>query len=177
MSRIFSRVFAPTLQNTGSTARDHLASERTFLAWLRTGLGFIALGIGVERFSRLEIQSSRLESHQHPTAVVDGDLPERRAEQVSSRPPKQLRKKPPAKTQSRTEKQRKEKRQEELLVTALLGTGTGSILYAAARYFSNFRLMQVGLFKPAYFGAGMLAVTVSALAGGAWVGFATEDED
>ena len=44
-----------TLKNTGSTARDHLASERTFLAWLRTGLGFIALGIAVERFSQFEI--------------------------------------------------------------------------------------------------------------------------
>lgn len=40
----------PIYQNTGSTARDHLASERTFLAWLRTGLGFIALGIAIERF-------------------------------------------------------------------------------------------------------------------------------
>lgn len=44
-----------TLKNTSSTARDHLASERTFLAWLRTGLGFIALGIAVERFSQFEI--------------------------------------------------------------------------------------------------------------------------
>ena len=45
------------LKNTGSTARDHLASERTFLAWLRTGLGFIALGIAVERFSQFELVS------------------------------------------------------------------------------------------------------------------------
>jgi uncharacterized membrane protein YidH (DUF202 family) len=44
---------APLLDNTGSTARDHLASERTFLAWLRTGLGFVALGIAIERFSQL----------------------------------------------------------------------------------------------------------------------------
>ncbi len=35
--------------NTGSTARDHLANERTYLAWLRTGFGTTALGIGVAK--------------------------------------------------------------------------------------------------------------------------------
>ena len=34
--------------NSGSTARDHLANERTFLAWARTGMGFLALGIGID---------------------------------------------------------------------------------------------------------------------------------
>jgi uncharacterized membrane protein YidH (DUF202 family) len=37
------------IPNTGSVARDLLASERTFLAWSRTGLGFIALGIALEK--------------------------------------------------------------------------------------------------------------------------------
>ena len=32
-------------ENTGSTARDHLASERTFLAWVRTALAVVGLGI------------------------------------------------------------------------------------------------------------------------------------
>jgi putative membrane protein len=36
--------------NTGSRARDHLANERTYLAWVRTALGGLALGIAVERF-------------------------------------------------------------------------------------------------------------------------------
>ena len=52
---MFSCLRSPILKNTGSTARDHLASERTFLAWLRTGLGFVALGIAVERFGRFEL--------------------------------------------------------------------------------------------------------------------------
>ena len=51
----WSRLAAPTYKNTGSIARDNLASERTFLAWTRTGLGFVALGIAVERFSRFEL--------------------------------------------------------------------------------------------------------------------------
>ena len=52
---MFPRLRSPVLKNSGSTARDHLASERTFLAWLRTGLGFVALGIAVERFSQFEL--------------------------------------------------------------------------------------------------------------------------
>jgi uncharacterized membrane protein YidH (DUF202 family) len=39
--------------NTGSTARDHLANERTYLAWTRSSLALIALGIGLERFETL----------------------------------------------------------------------------------------------------------------------------
>ena len=34
------------LENKGSVARDHLASERTFLAWLRTSLALASIGIG-----------------------------------------------------------------------------------------------------------------------------------
>jgi uncharacterized membrane protein YidH (DUF202 family) len=29
------------IANTGSVARDHLANERTFLDWTRTGLGLL----------------------------------------------------------------------------------------------------------------------------------------
>jgi len=32
-------------KNTGSLARDHLANERTFLAWIRTALAVIGLGV------------------------------------------------------------------------------------------------------------------------------------
>jgi putative membrane protein len=35
----------PATVNTGSLARDHLANERTFLAWVRTALGIIGLGV------------------------------------------------------------------------------------------------------------------------------------
>ena len=31
--------------------RDHLANERTFLAWVRTSLGMLAFGFVLERFS------------------------------------------------------------------------------------------------------------------------------
>ncbi|KXJ95476.1 hypothetical protein Micbo1qcDRAFT_157428 [Microdochium bolleyi] len=41
------------LENTGSVARDHLALERTFLAWLRTSLGFASIGIAITQLFRL----------------------------------------------------------------------------------------------------------------------------
>lgn len=39
---------------TGSEVRDHLANERTYLAWLRTGVGLLGLGFVVARL-RLEL--------------------------------------------------------------------------------------------------------------------------
>jgi uncharacterized membrane protein YidH (DUF202 family) len=36
-----------TLQNSGSVARDHLASERTFLAYMRTSLALASAGVGM----------------------------------------------------------------------------------------------------------------------------------
>ncbi|MGB8329704.1 MAG: DUF202 domain-containing protein [Polyangiales bacterium] len=38
------------VENRDSTARDHLANERTFLAWIRTALGLVGLGVALERF-------------------------------------------------------------------------------------------------------------------------------
>ncbi|TLS24039.1 hypothetical protein PpBr36_08669, partial [Pyricularia pennisetigena] len=41
------------LDNKGSVARDHLALERTFLAWLRTSVSFASIGIAVTQLFRL----------------------------------------------------------------------------------------------------------------------------
>jgi putative membrane protein len=35
----------------GNSASDHLANERTFLAWIRTGIGIMAFGFVVVKFS------------------------------------------------------------------------------------------------------------------------------
>jgi len=45
--------------NVGSRARDHLANERTYLAWIRTALSFTALGIAIAKF--FETTRSRAE--------------------------------------------------------------------------------------------------------------------
>ncbi|KAF9078809.1 hypothetical protein BDP27DRAFT_29880 [Rhodocollybia butyracea] len=43
------------LENTNSVARDHLASERTFLAYVRTSLGVTVAGVGESAFIRAAI--------------------------------------------------------------------------------------------------------------------------
>ncbi|KAF9129909.1 hypothetical protein BGW39_003644 [Mortierella sp. 14UC] len=43
-----------TLENKGSIARDHLANERTYLAWLRTSLSLITVGVAVTQLFRLQ---------------------------------------------------------------------------------------------------------------------------
>ncbi|CAL8575538.1 hypothetical protein XPA_001457 [Xanthoria parietina] len=49
------------LENKGSVARDHLALERTFLAWLRTSLAFASIGIAITQLFRLNTTISRRE--------------------------------------------------------------------------------------------------------------------
>lgn len=36
---------------SSSSRRDHMANERTFLAWIRTSIGIMAFGFVVEKFS------------------------------------------------------------------------------------------------------------------------------
>ena len=138
MSRFFR---TPVYKNTGSTARDHLASERTFLAWIRTGLGFIALGIAVERFAQLDLPAlvRELKIANAAPATIGPQSPSR-----SSKP--------------------KHDGDEQLLVGTPLGTGMGSIVYGSTRYFSNLRILEQGSFKPAFKGPAVLGVVIAGMA-------------
>eukprot|EP00471_Norrisiella_sphaerica_P007238 CAMPEP_0184480140 /NCGR_PEP_ID=MMETSP0113_2-20130426/1630_1 /TAXON_ID=91329 /ORGANISM="Norrisiella sphaerica, Strain BC52" /LENGTH=168 /DNA_ID=CAMNT_0026858413 /DNA_START=146 /DNA_END=652 /DNA_ORIENTATION=- len=40
------------VKNSGSVARDHLANERTFLAWARTGMAFVGLGVALDSLQK-----------------------------------------------------------------------------------------------------------------------------
>ena len=47
--------------NESSRARDHLANERTFLAWVRTGVAFVVFGFAIGRFAIAIRQFFKLE--------------------------------------------------------------------------------------------------------------------
>lgn len=139
---------APLLRNTGSVARDHLASERTFLAWLRTGLGFVALGIAVERFSQLDIEALLPPTTSSPAPAIESI---------------------PASAGLQKQKREQSKKGRDLqtqgLVVGLMATGSGSIVYGAARYFSNMKHLERGFYRPSFGGVGGLSAAVLGLTG------------
>ncbi|KAK8102846.1 hypothetical protein PG984_015992 [Apiospora sp. TS-2023a] len=161
----WSRLATPVYKNTGSVARDHLASERTFLAWMRTGLGFVALGIAVERFSQLDLEDLVvvLRHGPHPQQSPSPSS-------VSSAPAKTTSSRVQGEEgeQRSRENKENEKKKPQLLVGTLLGMGSGSIVYGTARYFSNVRALERGLFKPAFHGVALLGAAVAGLAGGVY---------
>lgn len=52
------------MDNLSSKRRDHLANERTFLAWIRTSIGLMAFGFVIEKFSLFVKEVSLLFSHE-----------------------------------------------------------------------------------------------------------------
>jgi putative membrane protein len=51
-------------------ARDHLANERTFLAWVRTGAAIVVFGFAIGRFSIAMRQLVALQGHPVGTAGI-----------------------------------------------------------------------------------------------------------
>ncbi|ODV98284.1 hypothetical protein PACTADRAFT_769 [Pachysolen tannophilus NRRL Y-2460] len=48
--------FVFSVPNKGTVARDHLANERTVLAWARTSLSFVAVGVGIVQLFNLSAE-------------------------------------------------------------------------------------------------------------------------
>ncbi len=51
-------------------ARDHLANERTFLAWVRTGAAIVVFGFAIGRFSIAMRQLTQLQGHPLKTVGI-----------------------------------------------------------------------------------------------------------
>ncbi|KAJ7772207.1 hypothetical protein B0H16DRAFT_1768758 [Mycena metata] len=62
------------LENAGSVARDHLASERTFLAYVRTSLAMASAGVALAQLlslsEHLEDRLLPLKTYARPLAVT-----------------------------------------------------------------------------------------------------------
>jgi putative membrane protein len=61
---------AENVNSNPNRARDHLANERTFLAWMRTGAAIVVFGFAIGRFSIAMRQLTALEGHAVRTAGV-----------------------------------------------------------------------------------------------------------
>ena len=51
--------------DSSTRARDHLANERTFLAWLRTGVAVVVFGFAIGRFAIAIQEFTKVESDPH----------------------------------------------------------------------------------------------------------------
>ena len=51
------------MESNANRARDHLANERTFLAWVRTGAAIVVFGFAIGRFSIALRQLAALQGH------------------------------------------------------------------------------------------------------------------
>ncbi len=58
---------AATGENS-NRARDHLANERTFLAWVRTGIAIVVFGFAIGRFAIAIRQFMQIQGHTFRTA-------------------------------------------------------------------------------------------------------------
>jgi putative membrane protein len=59
----------PSMVENSNRARDHLANERTFLAWVRTSVAVVVFGFAIGRFA---VAMRQLTAFQGPTPKATG---------------------------------------------------------------------------------------------------------
>jgi uncharacterized membrane protein YidH (DUF202 family) len=132
-------VFSSVVPNTGSTARDHLANERTFLAWARTGLTFVGLGVAIDSLVRVSQASEEAASASRRNK--------------SGRAVKQ--------EEHAWREMKEDKWKTHVPATALVMTGGAVLTFSTFRYFRVQRVLMTGGFPLNRVGMGAVILSTS----------------
>jgi putative membrane protein len=68
MPRPIAKDNPPAAGEKSNRVADHLANERTFLAWVRTGIALVVFGFAIGRFAIAVRQLMQIQGHVPPTA-------------------------------------------------------------------------------------------------------------
>jgi putative membrane protein len=68
MARPIANDNLPAAREKSNRVADHLANERTFLAWVRTGIALVVFGFAIGRFAIALRQFMQFQGHVPPTA-------------------------------------------------------------------------------------------------------------
>ncbi|ODQ81849.1 hypothetical protein BABINDRAFT_160080 [Babjeviella inositovora NRRL Y-12698] len=123
------------LENKSSVARDHMANERTFLAWLRTSLAFVSIGIGVTQLFRLSSQSSNTVTNEKLARILSSPSAGLLASFSTGK----------------------------VLGTLFIGIGICSLLFGVVRYFEVQALLQKNYYPASRLGVLALIISVFCL--------------
>mmetsp|Transcript_42690 Transcript_42690/g.68530 ORF Transcript_42690/g.68530 Transcript_42690/m.68530 type:complete len:171 (+) Transcript_42690:662-1174(+) len=148
MFRLSRRFLFRELQipNTGSVARDHLANERTFLAWARTALSLCGAGIALEA-----LEFNTLSEYQHITPADQEDILELIPLFLNSR-------------------------KKHIAALGCISLGGIFMSYALIRYIQVCRLLQSGQFRPNIYGILLTSASAAAIIGTCWIFISMESD-
>merc|ERR1712129_322466 len=135
------RIFLKEIKipNTGSVARDHMANERTFLAWVRTSLALCGAGIALEA---LEFQTTS--EYQQITPKEEDDILTLIPLFLNSK-------------------------KKHIAALSCVTLGGFFMTYATFRYIQVLRLLHSGQFKPNIYGILLTVGTVATITTGCWI--------
>ena len=136
-----------TIPNTGSAARDHLANERTFLAWARTSLALCGFGIALEA-----LEFNTLSEYQQITPQDEDDILTLIPLFLNSR-------------------------KKHFAALTCITLGGFLMTYATVRYIQVLRLLHKGQFRPNIYGILLTVGTATAIVGGGMAFIHAESEN
>ena len=132
----------PVVPNKDSTARDHLANERTFLAWTRTSLGIVGLGVAISEYYSSEQHFDGQNTRREKNSLNFGWNNEAQKVEV------ELEKVPVESGKGRNARSFRDQYLTTYVPLTLVCAGGGLLFMSGVRYFYVGRLLLQGNFAP-----------------------------